>query len=112
MQIKGIDFSEELKMMRGIGGVRPRDAVEIDKDTPGRPEKLSFGEFLAQQFQRANTHGIEAEQAIQRAVAGTEENPHATMLAVQKASVSLTLMMSIKERLERTYQELIRLQIG
>ena len=112
MQIKGIEFSEEMKMMRGIGGIRPRDAVDMENSSPGKTGQVSFGEFLAQQFERANSQGVEAEKAIQRAVVGIEENPHATMLAVQKASVSLTLMMSIKERLERTYQELIRMQIG
>jgi flagellar hook-basal body complex protein FliE len=112
MKIQGIDLSEEMKMMRGVGGVRPRDIAELDKTGPGKTEKMSFGEFLSKQFEEVNHHGVEAEKAIQRAVAGEEVNPHSTMIAVQKARVSLTLMMSIKERLERTYQELLRMQIG
>lgn len=112
MQIKDIATSDKLNMFSGINGIRPIERPSFEKPDAPKTQQLSFGEFLAKQYQAANNSGIEAEKAIQKAIAGEANNPHATVIAVQKASVSLTLMMSIKERLERAYQEITRMQIG
>jgi flagellar hook-basal body complex protein FliE len=112
MEIKGIPISDQLKMMKGVAGVRPIEEIDTQHQGPNKSGKISFGEFLSKQFATANADGVEAEKAIQQSLTGEQNNPHSTVIAVQKASVSLTLMMSIKERLERSYQELIRMQIG
>ncbi len=112
MQIKGISMHEQLKMLQGVSSIKPIERSSFDQQKVGQNQKLSFGEFLASQYQAANASGIEAERAIQKTISGEVNNPHATVIAVQKASVSLTLMMSIKERLERAYQEITRMQIG
>ena len=112
MKVGPLEFSQQLKLMKGVDGIANPLGGEQKKigETPGE-QKQSFGEFLIRQIEAANRDGVEAERAIQRSIAGEETNPHETIIAVQKASVSLTLMMGIKERLERAYQELIRTPI-
>lgn len=95
-------------MMRGI--TAPKPVEEAGQASPEKG-KVSFGEFLARQFNDVNAQGLNAERAIERALEGKEVNPHNTIIAVQKANISLTLMMTIKERLERAYQEIIRMQV-
>lgn len=113
MKIDPISFGEQLKMMRGVGGVTPKDKnlLEGISQAPTTKEKVSFSDFLTQQFNQVNTQGLEAEQAITNAVSGKEVNPHSAIIAVQKANVSLSLMMSIKDRLEKAYQEILRMQV-
>ena len=110
MALRPIDFSEQLRMLST--GVQTKPLAPSAKEAAPGTEKASFGDFLAKQLEETNRQGIEAEQAIARAAAGEETSPHATMIAVQKATVSLTLMMSIKDRLERAYQEIIRTPVG
>ena len=112
MEIKGLSLSDQLRMMRNVPSIQPIDKPGLDQDRSPKPGQVSFGEVLAKQFETANTSGVNAEKAIQQALMGETSNPHSTVIAVQKASVSLTLMMSIKERLERAYQDIIRMQIG
>ncbi len=112
MEIKGLSFTDQLRMMRGVEGIYPKKsegaAEGLSGVAPQAGGKTSFADYLKQQFDETNKLGIEAESAIQRSVLGDETNPHAAMIAVQKADISLSLLMSVKERIERAYQELIR----
>lgn len=107
MEIKGLSMLDQLKMIKGVEGIVPKK-TEIDTPEPSGGKKVSFAEFLSNQMSEVNNSGLEAEKAIQRSVMGQETNPHETLIAVQKADISLSLMMSIKDRIERAYQEIIK----
>lgn len=114
MEIKGMSMLDQLRTIRGVESITPKaeGMGGVGGGNGGAPgNKISFGDFLSQQFEESNRLGIEAEKAIQRSVTGEEQNPHAAMIAVQKADISLTLLMSLKERIERAYTELIRTPI-
>lgn len=97
-----------IKNIKGIDSISPKGGTESAvSGTSG----TSFGDMLLQKYEEANMDGIRAEQAIQRSILGEDQNPHEAVIAVQKASVSLTLMMGVKERLERAYQDLIKTPI-
>lgn len=76
------------------------------------PEKESFGEFLLRSVKTVNEQGLEGDRAIERAVTGREINPHATIIALQEADISMRLMTAIKTKLETAFQELMRTQMG
>lgn len=113
MEIKGLSMLDQLKTIRGVEGIIPKktEIMPNPQDADAGGKKVSFAEFLANQMQEVNKTGLDAEKAIQRSVSGQETNPHETLIAVQKADISLSLMMSIKERIERAYQEIIKTQI-
>ena len=112
MEIKGMSMLDQLKSIRGVQDIVPKSSGigGQENQTPGG-KKVSFTEFLQQQFNETNNLGIEAENAIQRSITGQERSPHEAMIAVQKADISLTLLMSLKERIERAYQDIIRTPI-
>ncbi len=108
--IGSIQVSEQLRMLReGVTAEKPKSDI---KNVGAESGTVSFGEFLSDHIRAANESGLESERALQKAAMGEEMNPHATLIAMQKASISLTLMMGIKERLERAYQEIIRTPLG
>ena len=106
--INPISMGDQLRMVRGVESIIPKG--NATPEVGGAP-KTSFADYLTQQFDTVNEQGLEAEKAIQRSILGKDENPHQTMIAVQKAEISLTLLMSVKERIERAYQEIIRMPI-
>ena len=110
MEIKGLSMFDQLKMIKGVEGILPKKSEITPDEKTAEPggKKVSFAEFLANQMQEVNQSGLDAEKAIQRSVSGQETNPHETLIAVQKADISLSLMMSIKERIERAYQDIIK----
>ncbi len=107
MEIKPLAFTDQLRMLRGSEPILPK-AIE-PKDGA---EKPSFFDVLKDQVENVNKLGLDAEKTIDRAIRGEEVNPHATTIAIQKADISFRLLMTVKERLVQTYQELIRTQIG
>lgn len=112
MKIDSGSFVDQLRMLKGVGAIEktPQGTSGIE-GAIGGDSKTSFSDMLVKQYEESNRLGVEAENAIQRSILGQSDNPHETVIAVQKASVSLTLMMGIKERLERAYQEIIRTPI-
>jgi flagellar hook-basal body complex protein FliE len=112
MKIEGGNFTDQLQLLKGIRGIE-RPAGEgltsgVDSSPGGSKSVQSFGDMLMQKYEETNTLGIEAERTIQRSILGDDQNPHEAVIAIQKASVSLSLMMGVKERLERAFQEIIK----
>ncbi|MFN8388993.1 MAG: flagellar hook-basal body complex protein FliE [Bdellovibrionota bacterium] len=109
MEIKPLGMMDQLRMIRGVESITPNKT----QGTPdsGNGNKVSFMDYLEQQFSETNKLGLEAENAIQRSATGEETNPHEAMIAVQKADIALTLLMSVKDRIERAYTDLIRTPI-
>lgn len=110
MEMKGLMNISSMPQIRGVDSITPRESGGIDS-SPKSGKAVSFAEYLQHQIEETNQLGLEAENAIQRSVLGEETNPHQTMMAVQKADISLTLLTSIKDRLERAYTDLIRTPI-
>ena len=111
MEIKALSMADQLRTIRPVENIIPKGIGETPKSGEHSGKGVSFAEFLSQQFNEANRLGLEADKAITRSAMGEEANPHDTVIAVQKADIALTLLMSVKERIERAYQEIIRTPI-
>lgn len=112
MKIEGASgFAEQLRMLERGSGIKPPKSIISEQQDENTP-KTSFADMLKNQIGEVNKLGIEADQAIQDAVAGKEDNPHTTMIAMQKADISFRLLLSVKERIEQAYQQIVRTQIG
>ena len=110
MDLKGIGLADQLRMIQGVEDVSKKSAPGAAPQKVGQSK--SFAEFLSQQVSDANQAALGADKAVERAVAGEEANPHSTMIALQKAEITFTLLMAIKDRIEQAYQQLLRMQIG
>lgn len=111
MKIDTGSFADQLRMLKNVDPIQKPSSSRGIESTGTDSSKVSFSDMLVQQYEESNKLGIEAEQAMQKSLLGKSENPHEAIIAVQKATVSLSLMMGIKERLERAYQEIIRTPI-
>ena len=111
MKIDSGSFVDQLRMLKGVQGFeKPSEGHDFD-GAVGGVKKQSFSDLLMHQYEETNKLGLDAENAMQRSILGQSENPHEAVIAVQKASLSLSMMMGIKERLERAFQEIIRTPI-
>lgn len=109
MEIKPIDMSEQLRMMRGIQ--EGSDIRQGQKTGPQSGQK-SFHEYLSERIKEVNHLGLESERRMEGTILGTEPNPHDSVIAMQKADVAFRLLLTVKQKLEQAYQELVRTQIG
>ncbi len=111
MKIDSLSMSDQLRMMKGVQGVAkdPMSVKGLNKSEKG--QGMSFGELFAEQIGNVNDLSLKAESAIADQITGKAQNSHSTLIAVQKADISFRLLLSIKQKVEQAYQQLIRTQI-
>ena len=74
-------------------------------------DKPDFSDVLRNTIKSVNNAQLEAGQAVQRVLSGESKNIHETMIALQKADVSLEMMMEVRNKLLEAYQEIMRTQV-
>ncbi|MFZ3048517.1 MAG: flagellar hook-basal body complex protein FliE [Desulfatirhabdiaceae bacterium] len=76
-----------------------------------KPESVSFGDMLKTTIQQVNHLQIDSNTAIENMVTGKEKDIHNTMIAMEKASVSLQMMMQTRNKMIEAYQEVMRMSV-
>lgn len=71
----------------------------------------TFGNVLKQALNETNELSKAADAKIEELVAGRSKDLHGTMIALEKADVSLRLMMQLRNKMIDAYQEIMRMQV-
>lgn len=74
-----------------------------------RPKEGGFADVIKQAVKRVNDMEQEADQSIQHLVTG-KAGIHETMIALQKADISLRLLLQIRNKAMDAYREVMRMQ--
>lgn len=77
---------------------------------PAEQTGKNFEALLNDSLKEVNDLQLEADKAIQELAAGKKENIHATMIAIEKASISFQLMMQIRNKIVEAYNEIMKMQ--
>jgi len=77
----------------------------------GRSVVESAGETFSRLFQEVNSQQLEADRKIEEFATAPEKDIHGTMIALQKADLSLRLLLQVRSKLTAAYQELMRMQV-
>ncbi len=85
--------------------------VSAINDEKARKNEKSFMDFLKNYVSDVNEKQIDANKAIERFVKGEDTDITNTVLAMEKADVSLQLFLQIKNKVLQAYQEIMRMQV-
>jgi flagellar hook-basal body complex protein FliE len=87
----------------GIGNTAP----------PAQRQNLieSAGETFSKLFAEVNHLQLRADQKMEEFATAPEKDIHGTMIALQKAELSLRLFMQVRSKLTAAYQEVMRMQL-
>lgn len=72
---------------------------------------VDFSDLLKNALSSVNDAQLNADEAVQKVLNGETQNIHDTMIALQKADVSLKLMLEVRNKLLEAYQEIMRTQV-
>lgn len=70
-----------------------------------------FSNMLKDYISEVNTSQVQADQAISSFLAGRTKNPHEAMLAIEKADLSLKMMVQVRNKVLDAYREIMRMQV-
>jgi flagellar hook-basal body complex protein FliE len=88
---------------------RPAGSIRKEDRTPA-PEQTSFGQWLKKSIEGVNKLQQEAESAATQLATGQNKDIHGTMIAMQKANVSMSLLMEVRNKVISAYDEIKRMQ--
>jgi flagellar hook-basal body complex protein FliE len=71
----------------------------------------TFFDALQRSMEDVNADQVQADSAIKDLIAGKSKNIHETMLAIQKADLSLKTMMQVRNKILEAYKEVMRMQV-
>ena len=70
-----------------------------------------FAKMLDESIDQVNQDQLEANRAVKDLVAGRSKNIHEAMLALEKADLSLKLMLQVRNKALEAYKEVMRMQV-
>jgi flagellar hook-basal body complex protein FliE len=97
----------------GTPGIQGLPALESRMEPaaePGAPV-LKFQNFLASAIAQTNEMSMEADNAVSKLVTGQDIDLHSVMIAMEKANLSLSLAMQIRNKMVESYQQVMQMQI-
>ena len=98
--------------MNAIYGPNPTGYRLSPLEQVGRREEAAgFKESLAQTVREIDGLQKEANQAIETMAAGEPKDVHEVMIAMEKAGISLRLMVQVRNKIITAYEEIMRLQV-
>jgi flagellar hook-basal body complex protein FliE len=68
-----------------------------------------FGDFIKQAIRRASDMETQADQSVGQMLKG-ETGVHETMIAIQKADISLRFLLQVRNKVMESYREIMRMQ--
>jgi len=105
MTINGINVNiNAIKGIQPPSQVKPQGGAEAGKE--------NFGDMLNNALKEVNNLQTEADSQIEGITLKKEGvTPHSAMVALEKADIAFQLMSSIRGKIIRAYEEVIRTQV-
>jgi len=76
-----------------------------------KPNNTNFLDTLKQSVEKVNALQNQADAAIDDLVLGDSQDITRTMIAMEKADISFRLMMQIRNKIVKAYEEVMRMQV-
>lgn len=86
---------------------KPDGCKQQAVDTSATP----FSDYVQQSLEDVNRQMVDADQAIDDLVTGKNQDIHNTMISMQKADISLELVMQIRNKIISAYDEIRKMPI-
>ena len=90
-------------------GIKPAGTEELGKTGSKPASGEAFSEALAKASTEIIDHQKAAEQAVTQFSNGADGDIHETMLAMEKADISLKYMVSVRNKLIEAYKEIMQM---
>ena len=89
-----------------IPEIKQQETTVVKKD-----DSISFGDTIGNFLDAVNTAQMDAKDSVAEIVTGESENLHEAMAKVEEAKISFELMLEIRNKLLKSFQEIQRMQV-
>ncbi|NTV14037.1 MAG: flagellar hook-basal body complex protein FliE [Desulfobulbaceae bacterium] len=98
--MKDITLVSQLNALRPVGNA-----------APVKPVGEGFADVLKTAVSQVNDSQVAANSAIEKFQTGETRDLHEVMITMEKADISMRLMMQVRNKVVDAYQEIMRMQV-
>lgn len=102
---------EGMNRVSGGGAAGGFERLSETKSLPNDKDEKSFGNVLKNLVDDVKETQDVANKASEELVAGRNKDIHGAMIAMEKADVSLRLLMQVRNKVIDAYREIMKMQI-
>ncbi len=108
-------IQNHVRSLQGLGSISPSKELPglrpIETDKAGSIDGKSFGEVLADSVREVNELQQTVDVRMEKLAAGETTNIHETLIEMQRAEVSMKMLLQVRNKMVSAYQEIMRLQV-
>ncbi|HKI96945.1 MAG TPA: flagellar hook-basal body complex protein FliE [bacterium] len=97
--------------MVNLSSIQPVVAQGMKPERDGQTLVDSAGDTFSRLFNDVNNLQLNADRKIDEFATSKDKDIHGTMIALQKADLSLRLFLQVRSKLTSAYQEIMRMQV-
>src|SRR5262249_51594619 len=94
-----------------ISGIRAPGPIQIDQAIRPQAKDGEFQNVLKSAIDQVESSRADADQSVQRFLAGEGDDLHSTVLSVQRADLEFEMLMQVRNKVVSAYQEVMRMQM-
>jgi flagellar hook-basal body complex protein FliE len=94
-----------------ISPTNPQEALSRHTRDDGSNSNSGIGQNFEKLLQEVNQQQLNAETKQVELLTSENKDIHGTMIALEKADISMRLMMQIRNKLVSAYEEVMRMQV-
>lgn len=100
-------------MLEALGPLGAAGAASVPAPAGAAARRTAggFEEALARAIRQVENFRLEADQRVERFLAGEAEDLHSVVLAAQQAELAFELFLQVRNKVVQAYQEVMRMQV-
>ena len=109
-----ISIQNHIRSLGGFSSIAQPREIRAPNISPIQKESSSgetFGEILAESIRQVNNLETQADDAIKNLIVGEAGNVHETLIALQRAEISMRMLVEVRSKVISAYQEVMRMQV-
>ena len=96
--------------MDGIKAIQSGNVIKVGSEKT-KVGNVDFKDFLIESIEKVNADQLYAEKMDQALILGETDNLHDVMIASQKAELSLSFAVEVRNKILEAYKEILRIQM-
>jgi len=94
-----------------ISSIRPIISTPIAPPEVGPQKDSGFGAILQDAVHEVNQFHDNASKSVENFLSGEGDDLHKTIMATQRADLSMELFLQVRNKVVQAYQEVMRMQV-
>lgn len=96
--------------MDGIKAIQSGNVIKVGSED-NKVTNVDFKDFLIESIEKVNQDQLYAEKMDEALILGETDNLHDVMIASQKAELSLSFAVEVRNKILEAYKEIMRIQM-